>query len=148
MNKRKETRERGSNLWFSDTMKSVTYFVDKEPRLNIQKREKLSACQWSCQTFLWLFTIPELNSLHFSWKIKFWKPLGHKRGEAIGGWIKLHNEKLHNLYLSPNIIRVGQLRSMIWVRHVTCMEAKRNAYWVWVGKPEGNRQLERPRCRW
>jgi hypothetical protein len=30
---------------------------------------------------------------------------GPKRGEVTGGWRKLHNEELHNLYSSPNIIR-------------------------------------------
>jgi hypothetical protein len=28
------------------------------------------------------------------------------------------------------------------------MEAKRNAYRILVGKPEGKRPLGRPRCRW
>jgi hypothetical protein len=29
-----------------------------------------------------------------------------KKGEMIGGWITLHKEELHNLYSSPNIIRM------------------------------------------
>jgi hypothetical protein len=33
---------------------------------------------------------------------------GPKRGEKIGGWVKLHNEELHNLYCSSNIIRTIQ----------------------------------------
>jgi hypothetical protein len=32
--------------------------------------------------------------------------LGPKREEVVGGWRRLHNEELHNLYVSPNIIRV------------------------------------------
>jgi hypothetical protein len=31
---------------------------------------------------------------------------GPKRDEETGGWRELHNEELHNLYSSPNIIRV------------------------------------------
>jgi hypothetical protein len=31
---------------------------------------------------------------------------GPKREEVAGGWRRLHNEELHNLYTSPNIIRV------------------------------------------
>jgi hypothetical protein len=31
---------------------------------------------------------------------------GSKREEMAGGWRRLHNEKLHNLYASPNIIKV------------------------------------------
>jgi hypothetical protein len=34
--------------------------------------------------------------------------LGLKRDEVIGGWRKVHNEELHNLYSSPSIIRDGQ----------------------------------------
>jgi hypothetical protein len=38
-----------------------------------------------------------------------------KRDEVIGGWSKLHNEKLHNLYFLQNIIRVTKPRKMRWV---------------------------------
>jgi hypothetical protein len=33
-----------------------------------------------------------------------------KREDVVGGWRKLHNEELHNLYMSPNIIRVMKSR--------------------------------------
>jgi len=35
---------------------------------------------------------------------------GPKREEVTGGWRKLHTEELHNLYASPNIVRVIKLR--------------------------------------
>jgi hypothetical protein len=31
---------------------------------------------------------------------------GPKRDEVRGGWRKLHNEEIHNLYSSPSIIRM------------------------------------------
>jgi hypothetical protein len=31
---------------------------------------------------------------------------GPKREEVKGGWRRLHNEELHNLYISPDIVRV------------------------------------------
>jgi hypothetical protein len=34
------------------------------------------------------------------------RKFGPKREEVAGGWRRLHNEKLHNLYASPNNIRV------------------------------------------
>jgi hypothetical protein len=37
---------------------------------------------------------------------------GPMRDEMVGGWRKLHNEELHNLYSSPNIIRMIKLRRM------------------------------------
>jgi hypothetical protein len=36
--------------------------------------------------------------------------LGQKRDEVIGGWRKLHNEELNNLYCSPSIIRMIKSR--------------------------------------
>jgi hypothetical protein len=44
--------------------------------------------------------------------------MGPKREEVRGGWRKLHNEELHNLYLSLNIIRMIESRQMGWERHV------------------------------
>jgi hypothetical protein len=41
-----------------------------------------------------------------------------KRDEVTGGWRKLHNEELHNLYSSPNIIRIIKSRKMRWTGHV------------------------------
>jgi hypothetical protein len=49
---------------------------------------------------------------------------------------KLHNEELHNLQSSPNIIRMIKSRRMRWVGHVACMGARLNAYRVLVGKAE------------
>jgi hypothetical protein len=34
---------------------------------------------------------------------------------------KLHIEKLHDLYSSPDMIRVIKSKTMIWARHVECM---------------------------
>jgi hypothetical protein len=73
---------------------------------------------------------------------------GPKRDEVIGGWRKLHNEELHNLYGSPSIIRIIKSRRMRWARHVALVGDKRNAYRILVGKPEGKRPLGRPRRRW
>jgi hypothetical protein len=60
---------------------------------------------------------------------------------------KLHKEELHNLYSSPNIIKMIQSRAR-WAGPVARKGAKRNAYGILVGKPEGKRPLGRPRRRW
>jgi hypothetical protein len=49
---------------------------------------------------------------------------GLKRNEIIGGWGKLHNEDLHNLDSSPNIIRIIKSWTMRWAEHVARMERK------------------------
>jgi hypothetical protein len=68
--------------------------------------------------------------------------------EVTGEWRKLHNEELHNLYSSPDIIRQVKSRRMRWAGHVARMGEERKVYKVLVGKPEGKRPLGRPRRRW
>jgi hypothetical protein len=38
-----------------------------------------------------------------------------------GSWRKLHNDELHNVYSSPNIVRVNKSRRMRWAGHVARM---------------------------
>jgi hypothetical protein len=73
---------------------------------------------------------------------------GPKRDEVTGEWRKLHNEELRDLYSSPSIIRIIKSRTMRWAGHVARMGEKRNAYRLFVGKPEGKRPLGRPRLMW
>jgi hypothetical protein len=61
--------------------------------------------------------------------------------------MKIHTEELHNLYASPNIIRVIKSRSMRWAGQLECSGETRNAY-ILVGKPERERPLGRHRHRW
>jgi hypothetical protein len=44
--------------------------------------------------------------------------------EVRGGWRKLHNEELHNLYPSPSIIRMIESRRMREAGHVAQMGEK------------------------
>jgi hypothetical protein len=67
---------------------------------------------------------------------------------VTGGWRKLHNEELHNLYSSPSIIRIIMSRRMRWAGHIAGMGEKRNAYRILVGMPEGKRPLGRRRRKW
>jgi hypothetical protein len=73
---------------------------------------------------------------------------GPTRDEVTEEWRKLHNEELHNLYSSPDIIRQVKSRQMRWARHVARMGEERKLYKVLVGKPEVKRPLGRPRRRW
>jgi hypothetical protein len=56
---------------------------------------------------------------------------GPKRDEVTGDWRKLHNEKLHNLFSSPSIIRMIKPRRMRWEGHVALLIG----YW-WESQKE------------
>jgi hypothetical protein len=75
------------------------------------------------------------------------KIFGPKR-EEDGSWRKLHNDELLDLYSSLNIVMVIKSRRMMWAGHVARMGEGRGVYRVLVGRPEGKRQLGRPRRRW
>jgi hypothetical protein len=63
-------------------------------------------------------------------------------------WRKLHNDELHSLYSSPNVVRVIKSRRMRWAGHVARMGEGRGVYRVLDGRPEGKRTLRRPKRRW
>jgi hypothetical protein len=70
-----------------------------------------------------------------------------KREEVAGGWRRLLNEELRNLYASPNI-RVIKSRRMRRAGRVARMGEMRNACNILVGKSEGKRPLGRRRRSW
>jgi hypothetical protein len=65
---------------------------------------------------------------------------GPKRDEVTGEWRKLHNEELHDLFSSPNIVWMIKLRMRL-AGHIACMGEVRCMYKTLVGKPEEKRPL-------
>jgi hypothetical protein len=61
---------------------------------------------------------------------------GPKKDEVMGGWRKMHNEELHNVFSSPSVIRMIESRTMRWAGHKARMGENRHAYRILVGKPE------------
>jgi hypothetical protein len=57
--------------------------------------------------------------------------------EVTGYWRKLHNEELHNLYSSPNIIRMIKSWRIKWAEHVEHMGGRKRL-----------QEFGRPRRRW
>jgi hypothetical protein len=99
---------------------------------------------YGCET--WSLTLREEHGLRVFANSVLRKIFGPKR-EEDGSWKKLHNDDLHSLYSSPNIVRVIKSRRMRWAVHVAGMGKGRGVYRVLVGRPEGKRPLGRPRRR-
>jgi hypothetical protein len=59
---------------------------------------------YGCET--WSLTLREEHRLRVSENRELREIFGRKRVEVTGDWRRLRNEELHNLYASPNIIRV------------------------------------------
>jgi hypothetical protein len=115
-------------------------------KIKIYKTIILPVVLYGCETFS--FTLREEHRLRVFENRVLRRIFGPKRDEMTGGWRKLHNEELHCLYSSPNIVRVIKPRRMRWAGHVARMGEVRGAYNILFGRPEGRRPLGRPRRRW
>ena len=103
---------------------------------------------YGCKT--WSLTLRAERRLRVFSKRVLRRIFGPKRDAVAREWRKLrvYNEELHDLYSLPSFFREIKPRRMGWAGHVARMEERRGVYRVLVGKPEGNRQLGRPKLRW
>jgi hypothetical protein len=69
---------------------------------------------------IWSLTLREEHRLRVFENRGLRRIFRWKRDEVTGGWRKLHNEEIHNLYSSPRIIRMTKSR-IRWARHVARM---------------------------
>jgi hypothetical protein len=76
---------------------------------------------YECETLS--LTLREEHGLRVFENRVLWRIFGCKRHEVTGGWRKLHNQELPNLYSSPSIIRRITSRRMRWAGHVASMGA-------------------------
>jgi hypothetical protein len=83
-----------------------------------------------CET--WSLTLREKHRLRVYENRVLRRIFGPKRTEVAKSLEKTHNEELHNLYSSPNIIRIVKSRRMRWVWLVARIGTKRNAYSILV----------------
>jgi hypothetical protein len=72
-----------------------------------------------CET--WSLTLREEHRLRVFGNRVLRKIFGSKREGVIGEWRRINNEKLYDLYSSPNIIRMIKSRRMRCAGHVARM---------------------------
>jgi hypothetical protein len=79
---------------------------------------------------MWPHIFREGYSLRVSKNILVRKLSGPNSGDVIEGWSNLQNEKLHDLYVWRNTIRVIKPGRMRWAGHVICTREEEDAYKV------------------
>jgi hypothetical protein len=95
-----------------------SHLISKNLKIKIYKTVTLPVVLYGCETgFLILW---EEHRLRVFENRVLRKTFGPKR-EKDGSWRKLHNDELHSLYSSLNIVRVSKSRRMRWAGHVGCM---------------------------
>jgi hypothetical protein len=119
--------------------------ISKNPKNKIYKIVILPVVLYGCET--WSLTLGEEHRLRIFENRVLGKIFGPKREEDVS-WRKLHNDELHSLYSSPNVVKVIKSRRMRWAGHVARMGEGRVVYRVLVGRPEDKRLLGSPRRRW
>jgi hypothetical protein len=89
--------------------------LSRNVKVKIYKTIILPVVLYGCET--WSLTLWEEHRLRVFENGVQRRISGPKRDEVTGEWRKLHNEELHILYSSPNIIRQIKSRRMRWVGH-------------------------------
>jgi hypothetical protein len=119
--------------------------ISKNLKFKIYKTVILPVVLYGCETLS--FTLREEPRLRVSENRVLRKIFVPKREKDVS-CRKLHNNELHSLYSSLNIVRVIRSRRMMWAGHVARMVEGRGFYRVLVGRPQGKRPLGRPRHKW
>jgi hypothetical protein len=105
----------------------------KKLKIKIYKTVILPVVLCGCET--WSLTLREEHRLRV-FENRVLRIFGPKR-EEDGSWRKFHNDELHSLYSSPNIVRVIQSRRMRCAGYVARTGEGRGVYRVLVGRPDG-----------
>jgi hypothetical protein len=108
--------------------------LSRNVKVKIYKTTVLLVVLYGCET--WSLTLREEHRLSVFENRVLRRIFGPKRDEVTGEWRKLHNEELHSLYSSPDIIRQVKSRLMRWAGHVARMERREKCTRFWWETPK------------
>ena len=119
--------------------------LPKNIEIKIYKTLILPAGLYGCET--WMLILKEECRLRVFENMVLRRIFGPKRYEVTGGWRKLHNKELNELYSSPNIIQVIASRRMVWG---VCSKygGEERCIQGFGEKTQRKRSLRRTRHRW
>jgi len=98
-----------ATVLFRESLSS--HLLSKNLKIKLHRIIILPVVLYGCETS---FTLREEVRLRVFENRVLRRNFGPKREEVVGGFRRLDNEELHNLYTSPNIIWVIKLRRMRW----------------------------------
>jgi hypothetical protein len=135
----------GNACYYSVQNLLSSHLISQNLKIKVHKTVILPVVLYGCET--WSLTLREEHRLRVFEKRVLRRIFGPKR-EEDRSWRKLHNDELHSLYSSLNIVRVIKSRRMRWAGHVVRVEVGRGVYNVLAGRPKRKRPLGRPKHRW
>jgi hypothetical protein len=109
-------RLNSGNACYHSVQNLLSSRLSKNVKIRIYKTIILPVVLYGCET--WSLTVTEEHKLRVFENRVLRRIFGPKRDGVTGGWRKLHNVELHNLYYSPSIIRIIKMRRMRWAGHV------------------------------
>jgi hypothetical protein len=98
----------GNACYYSVQNLLFSLLISKNLKIKIYKTVIFPVLLYGCET--WSVTLREEHRLRI-FENRVLKIFGPKR-EEDGSWRKLHNDELHSLYSSPNVVRVIKSRRM------------------------------------
>jgi hypothetical protein len=116
----------GNDCYHSVQNLLSSHLISKNLKIKIYKTVILPVVLYGCET--WSLTLGEEHRLRV-FENRVLRIFGPKR-EEDGSWRKLHNDELHSLYSSPNIVRVIKSRRMRWAGHVARMREVFTGFWL------------------
>ena len=113
-----KSRLKSGNACYHSVQNLSSSLLSKNTKIKIYRIIILPVVLYGCET--WLLTLREGHRLRV-FENRARRKCGPKKDDVTGEWRKLHNEKLNDLYSSPNIVQVIRLRKLSWAGHVAHM---------------------------